>query len=101
MNALTQLPVSVERRDAVWLFRLCRPNQRNAIGPGTSRLMNEHMLAFERDPLARAGIIAAEGEGIFCAGADLKAIARGELEQIVGAEPFGFAGVVRGERGKP
>jgi len=91
----------VEPGKHVWLFRLNRAEQRNAIDPRLSRALNDAISEFEQDPRARAGVIAASGDGIFCAGADLKAIARGELEAITGAEPYGFGGVVKGARRKP
>jgi enoyl-CoA hydratase/carnithine racemase len=94
-------PVVVERGEHVWVFRLNRPDQRNAVDPATSKAMNDAMVAFEGDPAARVGIVAAAGDGAFCAGADLKAIAAGQLDGITGAEPYGFAGVVRGIRRKP
>jgi enoyl-CoA hydratase/carnithine racemase len=101
MNTLADPAVVVERRAAIWTFRLNRPDQRNAIDPEVSRLMNRWVGEFEADAHARVGIIAANGDGVFCAGADLKAIASGRLNAITQVEPYGFAGVVRGERRKP
>jgi enoyl-CoA hydratase len=91
----------VERTSPVWTFCLNRPQQRNAIDPALSEAMNAAMVAFEADASACVGIVAAAGDGIFCAGADLKAIAAGRMDAITGAEPYGFAGVVRGTRRKP
>ncbi len=94
-------PALVERHGAVWTIRLNRPGSANAVDPATSRAMNAHVAAFEADPEARVAVIAASGEGAFCAGADLRAVAEGRVDEILGAEPYGFAGVVRGERTKP
>ena len=82
MNALTDQPVVVERRTTIWTFRLNRPDQRNAVDPEVSRLMNQWVSEFEADPDVRVGIIAASGDGVFCAGADLKVIAAGQLHAI-------------------
>jgi enoyl-CoA hydratase/carnithine racemase len=101
MNTLTDPAVVIERRPAIWTFRLNRPDQRNAVDPEVSRLMNHWVGEFEADPDARVGVVAASGDGVFCAGADLKAIAAGHLHDITGVEPYGFAGLVRGERRKP
>jgi enoyl-CoA hydratase len=97
----TSSSLIVEHDGCIWTFRLNRPEQRNAIDPELSQLMNKAVGAFEASADARIGIVAASGDGAFCAGADLKAIAAGQLDEIVGVEPYGFAGVVRGERRKP
>jgi enoyl-CoA hydratase/carnithine racemase len=46
-------------------------------------------------------IVTGAGDKAFCAGADLKALAAGRLEEIVDVAPGGFAGLVRGDRRKP
>lgn len=99
--ACAQEPLIVERDEHVWLFRLNRPDQRNAIDPALSVAMNEAIAMFEGARSARVGIVAAAGDAAFCAGADLKAIAAGQLEAITEAQPYGFAGIARGERRKP
>jgi crotonobetainyl-CoA hydratase len=48
----------------------------------------------ERDRSVRAIVLAAEGDRSFCAGADLKGVARGELPFAEGREHYGFAGLV-------
>jgi enoyl-CoA hydratase/carnithine racemase len=93
--------VLFERRGRVALFTLNRPDQRNAVDPDVTRLMNEHVAAFEADDDLWVGVVTGAGDKAFCAGADLKAIANGQLGGIVDAEPYGFAGLVRGTRHKP
>lgn len=83
------------------LFTLNRPGQRNAVDPDVSRRMNELVQQFERDEDLWVGVVTGAGSEAFCAGADLKAVSAGRLEEIVNVEPGGFAGLVRGERSKP
>lgn len=94
-------PVLFERRGRVAIFTLNRPERRNAVDPEVSRRMNELVGEFESDPELWVGVLAATGSQAFCAGADLKAISEGRLAEIVGVEPYGFAGLVRGQREKP
>jgi enoyl-CoA hydratase len=93
-------PVLFERRERIGLFTLNRPDQRNAVDPEVSMLMNEYVAEFEADPELWVGVITGAGE-TFCAGADLKAIAAGRLLEITEVEPYGFGGLVRGQRSKP
>jgi enoyl-CoA hydratase/carnithine racemase len=93
--------VLFERRGRVAIFTLNRPDQRNAVDPDVTRRMNELVTAFEADDELWVGVITGAGSAAFSSGADLKAIAAGRLAEIVGVEPGGFAGVVRGTRRKP
>lgn len=94
-------PVLFERRGHVAVFTLNRPDQRNAVDPEVTRLMNERVAEFESDPELWVGVVTGSGDRAFSAGADLKAIAAGLMSEITEVEPYGFAGLVRGEREKP
>lgn len=65
------LPVLISADGPVRIFRLNRPEARNAIDSRTARLLREVWLAFEADHSARVGILTG-GDQVFCAGADLK-----------------------------
>ena len=94
-------PVLVERDDHVLLVILNRPEARNAVnGPLTLGLGNALEQA-ERDAEIRAVVLTAAGDVSFCAGADLKAIARGETLNPPGTESWGFAGMVNHPISKP
>ena len=56
--------------------------------------------ATERDPQVRAVVLTGAGSGVFSAGADLKAIAAGQAEQLF-TERGGFGGFVDAPRTKP
>jgi crotonobetainyl-CoA hydratase len=96
-----ELPALFERRGRIALFTINRPEQRNAIDPDVTRLMNEHVVEFERDPELWVGIVTGAGDVAFSAGADLKAVAEGRMAEIKDAGPYGLAGLMRGERTKP
>ena len=72
------LPVLVEKRGAVTVITLNRPEVRNAIDLRTARLLERAIDAFEADPTARVAVLTGAGTA-FSAGMDLKAAARGEF----------------------
>jgi enoyl-CoA hydratase/carnithine racemase len=84
----------------VALVTIDRPEARNAIDPETSQALNDAFLRVEQDDDVWASVITGTGE-VFCAGADLKALAAGREKEITAAEPWGFGGLVRPGRAKP
>lgn len=94
-------PVLFERRRRIALFTINRPGRRNAVDSEVTRLMNEYVLEFERDPDLWVGIVTGAGADAFSAGADLIEVAAGRMAQIKDVDPYGFAGLMRGERAKP
>ena len=77
--------VRVERSGAVTTVILARPAVRNAVDRPTADALAEAFRTFDTDASASVAVLWGEG-GTFCAGADLKAIARGEGNRI---EPGG------------
>lgn len=67
------MSVSVEVDGPVWGVTLRRPAVRNAVDRPTADALADTFRAFERDPHARVAVFT--GEGSFCAGADLQALA--------------------------
>jgi enoyl-CoA hydratase len=88
-----------ERRGKVEILRLNRPEARNAINPETSRAIEAALDEVEADPGVRVVVITATGP-VFCAGADLKAIAAGRGADIM-TKRGGFAGLAWRELAKP
>jgi enoyl-CoA hydratase len=78
---------------------IARPAQRNAIDPETSHAVAACVRRFERHETVRVGVLTGEGD-VFCAGADLKAVAAGRLREIIEL-PGGFCGLVAARRRKP
>jgi enoyl-CoA hydratase/carnithine racemase len=90
--------VDVDGRVAV--VTIDRPEARNAIDPETSQALNDAFLRAERDDEVWVSVLTGAGD-VFCAGADLKALAAGREREITGARPWGFGGLVRPGRAKP
>ena len=73
MTATGADAVTVERNGPVTTIRLSRPNARNAVDGPTAAALADAFRAFDADDDAAVAVLHGEG-GIFCAGADLKAV---------------------------
>lgn len=80
--------VLVERHGAVTVITLDRPERRNALDCASSLALTNALREFDQDEEARAGVLTGSG-GHFCAGADLKALATGEIFDPWGADENG------------
>lgn len=98
-----QPAVLVERRGHVMIVTLNRPEARNAVNQALWIGVGEALAEAEKDVEVRAVIITGAGDQSFCAGADLKAISRGEKIQPDAPEQaaWGFAGIVSHAISKP
>jgi len=83
-----------EIRGHVMIVTLNRPNALNAVNAAMTRLVADALEQADSDREIRALVITGSGQRAFCAGADLKAVARGEQLIPPGYERFGFAGYV-------
>lgn len=91
--------VTYETRGRVAVLTISRPEARNAVNGEVARGIEEGIDRLEADEDLWIGVIAAAGP-VFSAGADLKAIARGEFAELV-TERGGFGGIAKRERTKP
>src|SRR5256714_5547604 len=83
------MSVRIEREDAVWTVVLDRPEVRNAVDTDHAQLLLEAFEAFDADESAAVAVLWGAG-GTFCAGADLRAVAAGNLRvQAPGEGPPG------------
>mgnify|MGYP001263116066 CR=1 FL=1 len=84
------MTVRVERRGVVTTVVIDRPERRNAVDRATAAALAEAFRAFERDDQARVAVLWGAG-GTFCAGADLKAAAAGDMNRVApeGDGPMG------------
>ncbi len=89
--------VLVERRGALLIVTLHRPQVRNAIDRATSEALAQAMDLLDADPALSVGILTGAG-GHFCTGMDLKAFLRGERVELPGR---GLAGIVETPPAKP
>ncbi len=96
-------PVLVDRDGHVMIITLNRSAARNAINAEVHVLVGEALEAADEDPEVRAVIVTGAGHQAFCAGADLKALSRGEA--LMPSDPvqkaWGFAGYVNHSISKP
>jgi crotonobetainyl-CoA hydratase len=96
-------PVLVHRIGHVMIITLNRPEVRNAVNLKVSLDVGHALEEADNDPAVRAVIVTSNGDQSFCAGADLKALSRGEpIRPSEGREAaWGFAGLVRHPISKP
>jgi len=73
--------VRIERNGPVWTVLLSRPERRNAVDGPTAAALSAAFREFDADPAAAVAVLHGEG-GVFCAGADLKAIGGPEGNQV-------------------
>lgn len=99
MTAQQRAAIRVSKHDRITLVTIDRPEQRNAIDPTTARALKRAFANFDRDDESDIAVLYGEG-GHFCAGADLKAIAAGDLHHV-SEHGDGPLGVTRMQLTKP
>ncbi len=90
-----------ERHGNVAVITINRPEARNAVNAAVSTGVGDALEEAARDAGVRAVVITGAGDKSFCAGADLKAIARGENLYHPAHGEWGFAGYVHHFIDKP
>ncbi|ONM49442.1 crotonase/enoyl-CoA hydratase family protein [Nocardia donostiensis] len=80
----------VERRDAITILTVNRPQARNAIDLATAQALEAAIDAFEEDDTARVLVLTGAG-ATFSAGMDLIAASRGEMPVTQQRGPLGIA----------
>lgn len=93
----------VERRGNVMLITINRPEARNAVNEAVCLQVGDALTEAENDPEVRVIVLTGSGDKAFSAGADLKAITRGERIIPEGEErrQWGLAGFVGRYLSKP
>ena len=91
----------VEHRGNVMVITINRPEARNAVNAAVSIGVGDALEDARNDPEVRAVVITGAGDKSFCAGADLKAIARRENLYHPDHFEWGFAGYVHHFIDKP
>lgn len=86
--------VLVERVDRTTVLTLNRPAARNAIDTATATALGAAVAAADADPEVWCIVLTGAGDRSFCAGADLKALGRGEFPIDPDHQEWGFAGYV-------
>jgi crotonobetainyl-CoA hydratase len=102
MAATSTSPATVVARDGhVLVITLNRPEAMNSVNAELSLGVGEALEEAERDAEIRAVVVTGAGDRAFCAGADLKALSRGDDLSAPGHPEWGFAGYVRHHISKP
>lgn len=91
--------IETGRRDGVAIVTLNRPEARNAVNGELAQAMEATLDDLEEDGEVQAVVLTGAG-GTFCAGADLKTVARGGGAELATARG-GFAGIVTRRFPKP
>jgi crotonobetainyl-CoA hydratase len=95
--------ILTERRGRVLLVTLNRPEVRNAVNLALTLALGDALEEAERDRGIWAVVLTGAGDKAFCAGADLRALSRGE--NLIPTDPeraaWGFAGYVSHHISKP
>lgn len=100
-ESVTGGPILFERLSAhVGLVSLNRPEKRNAVNPELASALEGIVDGTENDVDIRVIILTSVDDRVFCAGADLGAVAAGKAEGLETSRS-GFAGFVYSTRTKP
>ena len=86
-----------ERRGAVFVMTLNRPEKRNAVNAALARAIADALTTLDSDDALRVGILTGAGQ-TFCSGMDLAAFLAGEPRVVEGR---GFAGITEAPPAKP
>jgi enoyl-CoA hydratase/carnithine racemase len=81
--------VRAERREAVGIVTIDRPEKRNALSPDVMEALADAVAAYDEDPGARCIVIAGSDE-VFAAGADIKAMVERTLPEVLEASTIAF-----------
>jgi enoyl-CoA hydratase/carnithine racemase len=84
------MTISRRRIDSIFVVQIERPEHRNAVDASTARELADAFREFDADERSDVAILTGAG-GHFCAGADLKAYARGDRRKVMedGDGPMG------------
>jgi crotonobetainyl-CoA hydratase len=86
--------VAYERLGHVGVIRINRPDAKNAVNAAVATGIGRALQEADADDQVRVAVITGSGDA-FCAGADLKALGRGESLDDPDHPEWGFAGYVR------
>ncbi len=89
-----------KQTDGVVVITLNRPEKRNAVSPEVAAALDAAVKQSESDSDIRVVILASSNDQVFCAGADLAAVAEGR-GALISTPDGGFAGFVAARRRKP
>jgi len=82
--------VKTSKDDSIWIVTIDRPDVRNAVDTATAAALADAFRRFDTDDSLSVAVLTGAGS-TFCAGADLKAIAAGQVNELseTGDGPMG------------
>lgn len=80
-NQSAEPTVSIQREGQIAVITINRPGAKNSVDGPAATALAEAFRQFERDPSALVAVLTGAG-GVFCAGADLKAIGTGRTNRV-------------------
>lgn len=98
---MTTPPATATREGNTLVLTINRPDARNAVNADVAKVIGEALAEADRDPSVWCIVLTGTGDKAFCAGADLKAIARGEQMFAEGQASWSFAGFANHFTSKP
>ncbi|WP_319447718.1 MULTISPECIES: enoyl-CoA hydratase-related protein [unclassified Mycobacterium] len=98
---MSEAAALVERHGHTLVVTINRPDARNAVNSAVSTAVGDALQRAQQDPSVWAVVLTGAGDKSFCAGADLKAIGRGENLYHPEHPEWGFAGYARHFIDKP
>lgn len=97
---MTQVVLYEKLAGGIAVVTLNRPEKRNAVSPEVAAALEAAVKSSEADPEVCVVILTSSNDQVFCAGADLAAVAEGRGQHI-STPDGGFAGFVEAKRRKP
>ncbi|MBT2655948.1 crotonase/enoyl-CoA hydratase family protein [Bacillus sp. ISL-18] len=98
---MTKEKVLYEKRGRIAIITINRPEAMNAVDAEVWEGIRTALEDYAEDSNLWCAIITGAGDRAFCAGADLKAVAKGESIFPEGGEKWGFAGIAQHYINKP
>ena len=89
-----------KRDDHIAIVTLNRPEKRNAINGAVTQGLDSALKRVEADPDIWVAILTSSNDRVFCAGADLAEVAKGN-NKVMFTNEGGFAGFVNFNRSRP
>ena len=97
---MTEVVLYEKLAGGVVVVTLNRPEKRNAVSPELAAALEAAVKQSEADPEVRVAILTSSNDKVFCAGADLAAVAEGR-GALISTPDGGFAGFAHARRRKP
>lgn len=100
MTQQTSETVRIERDNNILIVTLDRPDRRNAVDRKTADALYDVFKQFDEDATLSVAVLTGAG-GMFCAGADLQALAEGQGNKVEMSGDYGPMGPTRLQLSKP